>query len=181
MNRENSFDKANMVPEIAGVASVQESQGKGLSDYVCGYSSYEAFGEFEDRLDGIDEGATREKVCTLLNERGLTDRVLSERIGISRQAVNKWRHKKNFVDIENLYILSGILRMKVDDLLVPRRRSQERAVLIETNGNIEDSDNQRIKRLEQYYTLIMDVMRKEKPMDVPPASRILLVPEVNTI
>jgi transcriptional regulator with XRE-family HTH domain len=121
-------------------------------------------------MSGIDEEATRERVCALLKERGLTDRVLSEKIGISRQAVNKWRHKMNFVDIENLYILSGILRMKIDDLLVPRKRSQERAVLIETNGNIGDLSNLRLKRLKRYYVLIMEMMARKMPRDASQAS-----------
>ena len=169
MNKEKSFKRTELVPELADAASAKESQG-GCADYLWSYSAIEAFDEFEDRMSGIDEEATRERVCALLKERGLTDRVLSEKIGISRQAVNKWRHKKNFVDIENLYILSGILRMKIDDLLVPRKRSQERAVLIETNGNIGDLSNLRLKRLKRYYVLIMEMMGRKMPRDASQAS-----------
>ena len=169
MNKEKSFKRTELVPGLADAASAKESQG-GCADYLWSYSAIETFDEFEDRMSGIDEEATRERVCALLKERGLTDRVLSEKIGISRQAVNKWRHKKNFVDIENLYILSGILRMKIDDLLVPRKRSQERAVLIETNGNIGDLSNLRLKRLKRYYVLIMEMMGRKMPRDASQAS-----------
>ncbi len=40
-------------------------------------------------------------------------------MGLSVQSINKWRHGHNLPDIENMFILSRILGIKVDNFLVP--------------------------------------------------------------
>ncbi|MGN0438327.1 MAG: helix-turn-helix domain-containing protein [Lachnospiraceae bacterium] len=70
-------------------------------------------------ISGIDMVATGKKISRLIDESGLTDKKLGEIMGLSVQSINKWRHGRNLPDIENLFILSRILGIKVDDFLVP--------------------------------------------------------------
>lgn len=68
---------------------------------------------------GIDIAATARTIEELLNARSMSDKELSELMNVSVQAVNKWRHGKSFPDIENLYILSQILNVTIDELIIP--------------------------------------------------------------
>ncbi len=84
----------------------------GLLDYI-------AYWEEPDRVKGLDLEATKKRVCDLIKEKGLKDKTIADKLGITPQAVNKWRHKGSFFVIENLYVLSGLLGVSVDKLLVP--------------------------------------------------------------
>ncbi|WP_034469250.1 MULTISPECIES: helix-turn-helix domain-containing protein [Butyrivibrio] len=75
--------------------------------------------EEPDRAKGLDLDATKKRVCELIKAKGLKDKVIAEKLGITPQAVNKWRHKGTFFVLENLYVLSGLLGVSVDELLVP--------------------------------------------------------------
>ncbi len=68
---------------------------------------------------GLDVNATVARISKLINESGLDDKQLGERLGVSVQAINKWRNGHNLPEAENLLILSRILGKKVDDFLVP--------------------------------------------------------------
>ena len=80
---------------------------------------YVAIWEEPDREKGLDLEATKKRICELIEAKGLKDKIIADRLGITPQAVNKWRHKGTFFVLENLYVLSGILGVSVDDLLVP--------------------------------------------------------------
>lgn len=71
---------------------------------------------------GIDMEATSKRIAWFIDDSGLSDREFGESMGLTVQSVNKWRHARNIPDIENLYILSRILGVKVDDFLVPKKR-----------------------------------------------------------
>jgi DNA-binding Xre family transcriptional regulator len=88
--------------------------------------------EEPDKLKGLDMEATKQRVCDLIKTKGLKDKDIAEQLGITPQAVNKWRHKGTFFVIENLYALSGLLGVSVDELLVPRGYKKLN-VLIETS------------------------------------------------
>ena len=75
--------------------------------------------EEPDRVKGLDLEATKKRVCDLIRAKGLKDKTIADTLGITPQAVNKWRHKGTFFVIDNLYILSGLLGVSVDELLVP--------------------------------------------------------------
>ena len=70
-------------------------------------------------ISGIDMDATGKKISKLIDESGLSDKKLGGIMGLSVQSINKWRHGHNLPDIENLFLLSRILGIKVDDFLVP--------------------------------------------------------------
>ena len=58
--------------------------------------------------------------ATKLREQGLSYQAIAEKMGVTPQAVNKWRHKGTFLVIDNLYILSGMLGVSIDELIVPK-------------------------------------------------------------
>lgn len=70
-------------------------------------------------ISGIDMDATGKKISELIDKSGLSDKELGEIMGLSVQSINKWRHGRNLPNIENLFFLSKIFGIKVDDLLVP--------------------------------------------------------------
>ena len=80
---------------------------------------YTAYWEEPDRVKGLDLEATKTRVCDLIKAKGLKDKTIADKLGITPQAVNKWRHKGSFFVIENLYVLSGLLGVSVDNILVP--------------------------------------------------------------
>ena len=80
-----------------------------MSDFVL---------HLENRCCGLNNEATEKRIGNLIDKSGLNDKELSEKMNVSVQAINKWRHSKGFPDIENLCILSRLLGCKVDDLLV---------------------------------------------------------------
>ena len=70
--------------------------------------------------NGLDVTATCKCIGYLIDKSELNDKELAEKMNISVQAINKWRHGHSIPDIENLYILSMILEVSVDDFLVPK-------------------------------------------------------------
>ncbi len=70
-------------------------------------------------ISGIDMDATGKKISKLIDASGLSDKELGGIMGLSVQSINKWRHGHNLPDIENLFFLSRIFGIKVDDFLVP--------------------------------------------------------------
>ncbi len=68
-----------------------------------------------------DMAATMSRLGNIIRNSGYTDRDISEIIGISVQSVNKWRHGYSFPDVENLYTLSRILGISVDEIFVAGR------------------------------------------------------------
>lgn len=70
-------------------------------------------------ISGIDMDATAKKISKMIDESGLSDKELGEIMGLSVQSINKWRHGHNLPDIENLFLLSRIFGIKVDDFLIP--------------------------------------------------------------
>ena len=84
-----------------------------------------------DRESGIDIAATKEKIAAMMQKKDLKDKTIADHMMISPQAANKWRHKIGFPGIDNLYILSGLLKVNLDDLIVPMKYKTY-TVMIET-------------------------------------------------
>jgi transcriptional regulator with XRE-family HTH domain len=97
---------------------------------------------------GLDMVGCGKKITQLLRAKGITDKKLSKMMNVSLQAISKWRHGYNLPDPENMYILSRILGVKVDDFLVPRRG--EGVILeIEKSTSIENAAH--LSRLFAYW------------------------------
>ena len=98
-------------------------------------------------ITGIDMVATGKHITKVLNNSKYSDRELSEIMGLSVQSINKWRHGRNLPDIENLFILSRLLDMKVDDLLVPQEE-------IDKDVGVEEDSTSFELRMLAYYRLL---------------------------
>ena len=85
----------------------------------------------EDRISGIDVDATSERISNLINASGLDDKTISEQIRVTPQAVNRWRNKASLATVDNLYVLSGILGIAMDNFFVAREKKLEPSIVIE--------------------------------------------------
>lgn len=108
-----------------------------------------------DGCRGLDSEATSKRIGNLIERSGLNDKELSERMNVSVQAINKWRHGKGFPDIENLCILSRILGYTVDDLLVFQWK--DRKMLDATLEKREKTDSL-LETMRNYYFLIATIV-----------------------
>lgn len=100
-------------------SKIMEITEKNRFTHIFDQPDYIVTVEEADRAKGLNLEATKKKVCELINAKGLKDKAIAEKLGITPQAVNKWRHKGTFFVLENLYVLSGLLGVSVDELLVP--------------------------------------------------------------
>jgi len=98
---------------------------------MIGCEEYTVSCKWPDRASGMDMEATKKNICEMIKTKGLTDRAIAEKMGVTPQAVNKWRHKGTFLVIDNLYILSGMLGVSIDELIIPKAW-KEQTFLIET-------------------------------------------------
>lgn len=102
--------------------------------------------------------ATMRRLGELIEESGCTDKEISKLMGLSVQSVNKWRHGYSFPDIENLYTLSKILGVCVDDIFVP-----ENGLLEELSGNCRQNNIYGKKiSIMAYYWMIKGLLISHK-------------------
>ncbi len=104
---------------------------------------------YANRLSGVDEEATMKNIDRLMIEKGFTDNEVGEMLFVSRQAVNKWRHI-GLPDLYNLYALSGILEVDLDDLLVPRNNT----LVLSPEGN--HPSNIKLTDWKRYFRILDD-------------------------
>ena len=60
---------------------------------------------------------TAKKIAQLRKHKGLSQEALAEKIGVSRQAISKWERGEASPDTDNLFTLSRIYEISLDDLL----------------------------------------------------------------
>lgn len=65
-----------------------------------------------------DMSATTKRIGELISESGMSDRKIAELMGLKSQTINKWRHGNGLPDMENLFMLSRILGIQMDDFFV---------------------------------------------------------------
>ena len=69
----------------------------------------------------IDPVATGENIQRLRRERGLSVRDLQSFFGFEEpQAIYKWQRGKSLPSVDNLYALSALLDVSMDDIIVSR-------------------------------------------------------------
>ena len=106
---------------------------------------------------GLDMEATGKRIGRYLTQGNYSDKDLAEIMNISVQAINKWRHGHSIPDIDNLYFLSRILNVKVDDLLVSRADNTF-SLIYEIEGFREKPYCP--QNLEEYYSMFSKLLRK---------------------
>ena len=109
---------------------------------------------------GIDMDATVKKISKMIAESGLSDKELGGIMGLSVQSINKWRHGHNLPDIENLFFLSRIFGIKVDDFLVPLVIKPQFEA--EFQPEAEDFSASVIHRLWDYYIRLVSHVQSRK-------------------
>lgn len=72
-------------------------------------------------IPDFDQEATGKRIGQIIEESGIKDKELALLLGVSIQAVNKWRHAKTLPDIENLFFLSQLFDRRLDDFIVARK------------------------------------------------------------
>ncbi len=112
---------------------------------------------------GLDMIGCGKKITQLLRAKGITDKELSEMMNVSLQAISKWRHGHNLPDPENMYILSRILGVKVDDLLVPRNKD----TLMVIENNLATNEPAYMNRLLMYYRKLRELLVNHTLNDSP--------------
>lgn len=58
-----------------------------------------------------------EKIFKLRKERGLSQEILADKLGTTRQAISKWENNQGFPDTERLLMLSNIFQVSIDYIL----------------------------------------------------------------
>lgn len=71
----------------------------------------------------IDPVATGENIVRLRKERGMTVRDLQDWFGFEEpRAIYKWQHGETLPSVDNLYALSALLEVPIEDILVGSRQ-----------------------------------------------------------
>lgn len=100
----------------------------------------------------LDTDATITKIGKLIRESGMTDKELADIMNLTPQSINKWRRGKGLPDIANLYTLGSILKVSMDEILVPKE-----AMKYLSFSDTVPSDEERMeslkRRIMEYYTL----------------------------
>ena len=79
----------------------------------------EAIAMSQIRFPVIDMAATGANIARLRQERGLTVRDLQQFFGFEEpQAIYKWQRGKSLPNVDNLYALSALFRVPMNEILV---------------------------------------------------------------
>ena len=71
----------------------------------------------------FDPRRMSKKIKSLMEVNGYTDKKLAERIGVTEQCVNNWRHGSRLPDYYNLYELGKIFDVSMDELFGMTKRN----------------------------------------------------------
>ncbi|MCR5103552.1 MAG: helix-turn-helix domain-containing protein [Eubacterium sp.] len=97
---------------------------------------------------------TKKAISQSIKKSGLTDKQISKEVGVSIQAVNAWKNAKKLPFIDNLFTLSKILGVRVDELLIANS----------TDFVIENVDKQDLEtilnRITEYHEKLKEVVIK---------------------
>lgn len=87
-----------------GCVSGLKYQGKSM-EWMC-------------RYNGIDIKATGNKIKSIMESNACSAKVLANSLGVSNQAVYKWLNGQALPSLENLYQISKLFNVKMDDIIV---------------------------------------------------------------
>ena len=62
-----------------------------------------------------------EKLKSIRKQVGMSQELLAEKIGVSRQAVTKWETGAGIPDIENMISISNLFNISIDELICNER------------------------------------------------------------
>ena len=71
----------------------------------------------------LDTVATGIRIKTLMEERGISIRDVSDYMNVSFQAVYRWQKGETLPTISNMYVLGQLLKTDVNDMLVAKEKT----------------------------------------------------------
>lgn len=105
---------------------------------------------------GIDDHATREKIACLIKESGKSNKEIGDSIYQTEQAVSKWRNCKGTPNLENVFLLSHVLNIKMEDMIVPKTETT-----IDQDIRLYSEEYQ-LSRLKKYFEKIKSMNWKKR-------------------
>ena len=102
-------------------------------------------------FEGMNIEATCNRLSCFIMISGYTDKQLAQALNTSVQSVNKWRHAHNLPDIDNMYSLSRIFGVTLDDLIVPLDDSWQKIY----------KRNQQSRRICDYICFLKNLIKKK--------------------
>lgn len=85
-----------------------------------------------------------EKLRKARKESGMSQELLAEKLGVSRQAVTKWETDKGIPDIENMIVISNLFGISLDELLSNEKHSTDRRRFLYESKTEYDIDGPKI-------------------------------------
>lgn len=86
-----------------------------------------------------------EKLCVLRNQSGLSQEQLSEKMGVSRQAVSKWESGVTLPETDKIILLSDLFNVSIDfllrDELINRSQDDLDRVVFKFLGSAQEMDD----------------------------------------
>lgn len=87
-----------------------------------------------------------EKLKSMRKQSGMSQEKLAEKIGVSRQAITKWENNTGIPDIENMFAISSLFNVSVDELLSNEKIEKKQTDYLYESVTEYDIDN--IKRYD---------------------------------
>lgn len=72
----------------------------------------------KNKYRGLNLSKTGYKIWDIMEARGVTPDAIKDLLGLSKQAIYKWRWGQSSPRLEHLVILAQVLEVKIEDLLV---------------------------------------------------------------
>ncbi len=89
----------------------------------------------KDNLISLDMRMTGKVIKNMITKRGFSIREIQEKLNLScPQPVYRWMNGQTMPSLDNLYMLSNILGMHMEDLLMPRN---DEMWIVHTAKNID--------------------------------------------
>ena len=80
--------------------------------------------EWMCKYSGIDIKATGRKMKSIMETNGYSAKGLANSLGVSNQAVYKWLNGQALPSLENLYQISKLFNVKMDDMIVDNEHQE---------------------------------------------------------
>lgn len=87
---------------------------------------------------------TADRLQALRKSHGLSQEALSEKLGVSRQAISKWERGESSPDTDNLIALANIYNITLDDILNTQKDLSNTENVIDNENQKENNDNNEI-------------------------------------
>ena len=89
-----------------------------------------------------------EKLKSIRKQVGMSQELLAEKIGVSRQAVTKWETGAGIPDIENMISISNLFNISIDELICNERTTLNTSEYLES---ITEYDIDKIKSYDMKF------------------------------